>query len=61
MSESGRKDGGSKRKGREKGADEKIGRALGRAFGKLKRTKVWRETAQAYKEGLEGAEGNEER
>ena len=44
------------RKPREKGTDEKIGRALGKAFGRLKRTKVWKDTAQAYKEGLEGKE-----
>ncbi len=42
------------RKPRDKGTDEKIGRALGKAFGRLKRTKVWKDTAQAYKEGLEG-------
>ncbi len=60
MSESGRPSRGKDRKPREKGADEKIGRALGKAFGRLKRTKVWRETAQAYREGLEG-EGKDER
>ncbi len=54
MSESEHQGRDGKRKPREKGADEKIGRALGKAFGRLKRTKVWRDTAQAYKEGLEG-------
>ncbi len=60
MSESGqRPDRQASRKPREKGTDEKgtdekIGRALGKAFGRLKRTKVWKDTAQAYREGLEG-------
>ncbi len=54
MSESGRPDRLKSRKPSEKGADEKIGRALGKAFGRLKRTKVWKDTAQAYREGLEG-------
>ncbi len=57
MSESGKRDRAPGRKSREKGADEKIGRALGKAFGRLKRTKVWRDTAQAYKDGLEGNDG----
>jgi hypothetical protein len=38
----------------DKGADEKIGRALGRAFGRLKQTRVWKDTSQAYKDGLQG-------
>lgn len=40
-------------KPRAKGADEKVGRALGKAFGRLKRTKVWQDTSRAYREGLE--------
>jgi ribosomal protein L19E len=40
-------------KPRAKGADEKVGRALGKAFGRLKRTKIWQDTSRAYREGLE--------
>jgi hypothetical protein len=39
---------------RKLGTDEKVGRTLGKAFGRLKRTKVWRDTAKAYQEGLDG-------
>ena len=46
-----------KRGAKDKGADEKIGRALGKAFGRLKRTRVWKDTARAYKDGLEGKDG----
>jgi len=42
---------------RDKGADEKIGRVLGRAFGRIKQTRVWKDTSQAYKDGLEGKDG----
>lgn len=54
MSESGQPGRRDRPKPHDKGADEKIGRALGKAFGRLKRTKVWKDTAQAYKKGLEG-------
>ena len=39
---------------RERGADEKIGRVLGRAFGRIKQTRAWKDTARAYKDGVEG-------
>jgi hypothetical protein len=41
-------------KQRGKGADEKLGGALGKAFGRLKKTRIWQDTKQAYREGLEG-------
>ncbi len=37
-----------------KSVEEKVGRTLGRAVLRLKQTRVWRDTAKAYQEGLEG-------
>ncbi len=34
--------------------EQKVARSLGKAFGRLKVTKIWRDTAKAYQEGLEG-------
>ena len=35
-----------------KGIDRKIGRLLGKAFGKIRRTKTWKDMRNAYQEGL---------
>jgi hypothetical protein len=35
---------------------ERAGRALGKAFTRVKRTKVWTETSQAFRDGLDGKE-----
>jgi hypothetical protein len=34
--------------------EEKVGRALGKAFLRVKKTKIWKDTAKAYQEGREG-------
>ncbi len=34
--------------------EEKVGRTLGKAFLRLKKTKIWKNTAKAYQEGLDG-------
>lgn len=34
--------------------EEKVGRTLGKAFLRLKKTRIWKDTAKAYQEGLEG-------
>ncbi len=34
--------------------EEKVGRALGKAFLRVKKTKIWKDTATAYREGREG-------
>ncbi len=34
--------------------EEKVGRTLGKAVLRLKKTKIWKDTAKAYQEGREG-------
>ncbi len=34
--------------------EEKVGRTLGKAVLRLRKTKLWRETEKAYQEGREG-------
>ena len=41
-------------KPKEPSVEEKVGRTLGKAFGRLKRTRIWKDTAKAYRKGLEG-------
>lgn len=36
------------------GVEEKVGRTLGKALGRLKKSKVWKDTTRAYQDGLEG-------
>ncbi len=43
-----------KPKPREPRVPAKVGRTLGKAIVRLKKTKVWQDTEKAYQEGLEG-------
>lgn len=49
---------GSEKGQPDRSAAERVGRALGKALRRVKRTKVWQQTSQAYHEGME--EGKKE-